>query len=323
MSHRTIHTALLLSALAAAPAAAQPGGTIQSLRPSPVATFSINGSPTSETDAFHPLVSLSTFYTGGPVSQLQFLWPFYRVAGDSVQRPFGNYTKSDGFAVSGSSSWPSSQSPNPSTANYTWTDFGPNGPRFTANETMTITSGPTDYDAKLTQSLQITNPGPAPLTIALFEAATPYLGGNVSSLSASGGNGSMSVINSSGYEVNFSAAGATTYQAATDYTLQNLLYGGPAGNLNDTGLPVVNYNASQTGHPIGLAFEWSATIPPGSETFNSTITTAFVPEPGSFALAGAAAIAAAAARRLRRRYGGGPAIQKSQGVGIRLSVGPT
>jgi hypothetical protein len=179
-----------------------------------------------------------------------------------------------------------------------WTDFGPPGvPRFTAKETLTLANGPTPAEVTLAQSLQITNPGASPLSISVFELAVPDPNGSNTGYSASGGPNAMTVA-AGGTGVTLSAVGASAYQAATDPSLGNLLYGGPAADLNDTGLPISGY----TPHPylISLAYEWTATIPAGgSQTFSSAIT---VPEPNSFALAAlAAALSATAVRRWRVR----------------------
>jgi hypothetical protein len=182
-----------------------------------------------------------------------------------------------------------------------WTDSGPSGTRFTAQETLTITSGPGNFDAALAQSLQITNPGASPLTISVYEAVVPNPSGSQIH-SASGGLNAISVTNTIGRTITFSATGAAHYQAATDTALNNLLLAGPAADLNDSGLPISNFNTAQAGRLIVVAMEWTATVPPnGSVTFSSAITTSGVPEPSSFLLVGGVALLTAAGRRFLRR----------------------
>jgi hypothetical protein len=287
MSRCTSLAALVVAVLAAAPVAAQPGGSIET-SVFQRQTYSLTGSPSNQTDQFNPTGFDLFAYS---LNHLNFSWPFYRVAGDTVQRPFGNYVKSDGFNVSGTSSWPAGGNGN--TATYNWTDFGPGGvARFTAKETLTISTNAAG-DAILSQAVQITNPSSTtPLSISLFELAVPKPGGDASRVfSASGGLGGITET-SGGYSVTVTPTNATAYQLVTTNSLGNLLYGGTAGDLNNTGLPLTNYDSNATGMYASFAYEWTATIPPNSsQVFNSTIATAIlpVPEPGGFALATVAA----------------------------------
>jgi hypothetical protein len=208
---------IVIAALAAGPAPAQPGGMISA--PSVLggaSSYGLTGSPTGQTDETNPTgFFLNTANSGA--NQLIYNWLFYRVAGDSVQRPFGNYTKSDGFPIVGTSHWPSGQAGGDNTtATYDWNEYTAAGLRFTADETLTISSGATANHATLTQSVTITNPNISPLTISIYEAAIPYPGGGtIQTLSASGGINAIDVL-AGDYRVTFSADGATAYQASTD-----------------------------------------------------------------------------------------------------------
>ncbi|HEX4590039.1 MAG TPA: hypothetical protein VH120_08935, partial [Gemmataceae bacterium] len=163
MSHRTAFTALFFTALAATPAAAQPGGYLD-ISPGP--SYRQGNAPNSETDTFNPQNGFLS--PSNQVPQEQFNWWFYRVAGDPVQRPFGTYTKSDGFGISGTSSYPIFP-PGGTTATYHWTESGPSGVRFTATYTTTLSGSPLGFDSRLDQSFQVSNPNTAPLTISLFD----------------------------------------------------------------------------------------------------------------------------------------------------------
>jgi hypothetical protein len=273
-------------------ASAQPGGQVTSPGPAPNfpqhAQYNLTGSPTNETDEFDPHSYNFNAVVGG--NQLNFNWIFYRVSGDSVQRPFGTYLKSDGFNIVGSSSWPAGGNGN--TATYQWTEFGPSGPRFTANYVMTLSNGPATTDAALSQSLKITNPNSAPLTIALFNLVVPFPGASGNNLFAAGGINSITETNGV-YNIAVSATTANAFQAATNLSIENLLTGGPAGDLNNSGLPISGFSASPD--LISLAYEWSLTIPGnGSDTISDTIAISHaIPEPGTLALAAAAAVVAA------------------------------
>jgi hypothetical protein len=90
------------------------------------------------------------------------------------------------------------------------------------------------------------------------------------------------------YDVTFSATGAAAYQADLTGTLVPELYGGPAADLNDTGLPANFVPGDRT---MGLAMEWSETIAANSSiTVSSEIAISqAVPEPGTMILCGGAA----------------------------------
>jgi hypothetical protein len=195
MSSRAASVALLAAALSAAPAAAQPGGSMKIVAPpgSPSdIIYGENNGPTSETT---PGPGTATLMPGTGVKQLNTNWWFYRVQGDSRERPFGAYTKSDGFTITGTSSWPSPITGG-NTATYTWIENGASGPRFTAGYTMVLSSGggTTAYDARLDQSFQINNPNPSPLTISLFNFVYWDLEGDFNTqVGAAGDSNSISV----------------------------------------------------------------------------------------------------------------------------------
>jgi hypothetical protein len=142
-------------------------------------------------------------------------WWFYRVQGDTRERPFGIYTKSDGFTISGASSWP-----NPVTGGhmsaYTWTENGAAGPRFTADYSLALMpgNGIVPYTGQLNQTFEITNPNSSPLTISLFNLVLWAPGGNYFStpVTATGDINSISVTDGL-YEDTHTALGATAFQA--------------------------------------------------------------------------------------------------------------
>ena len=302
MPRRIAFSILAIAAIVVAPSAAQPGGGLSTPNFPPQAGYGFGGSPSSQTDVSNP--SQFLFYPTSGVNQLAFNWWSYHIAGDSVQRPFGTYQKSDGFAITGTSNWPTGG--NGTTSSYNWTEFGPpaGGIRFTAAYTLTLSSGPTMYDAKLSQSFQINNPNSVPLTISLFDHAVWEPGGHTFGLSASGGIGAISVTDGT-YNDTHMAIAATAYQAAADATLGNLLYGGTAADLNNAGLPIVN---TPPGSLLpSTAFEWTLTIPAdGSAIVQSELITArAVPEPGTmaFTAAAAAGLFVLGRRRLLNRNG--------------------
>jgi hypothetical protein len=304
MCHRVCTSLLVLSAFLTY-ARAQPGGAIYSPGAPPntlqFAQYGLTGSPTSETDEFDPHSFIFNAVSGG--QQLHFNWFFYRVAGDAVQRPFGVYQKSDGFNINGTSSWPTMTSSTVNSSSYHWTENGASGPRFSATYSMTLSNGPTTTDALLSQSLQISNPNPTALNIALYNLAVPQPGNALGPFFASGNINSIRETNGT-YDVTVSPTGASAFQSATDLSLENSLTGGPAADLNNTGLPIVNYSPNPD--LISIAYEWQEVVPGnGSVTISDTIAISHaVPEPGTLALCGAAVSAGlgwAARRRKARR----------------------
>lgn len=295
---------MVLAALVAAGlvsrSVAQPGGQITSPGPPPFypqyAEYGLTGSPTSQTDSSDP----HNYYLQPPMEGSQILanWVFFRTAVDSVQYPFGNYVKSNGYNITGTSVWPSGGAGN--TAVYNWTDYGPpsGGAVFSAIYTMVLTNGPQTPDARLKQSLQITNPNSTPLTISLYNAMVPYPGGTSTIYTSSGGLGNI-LATDGAYDVTFSATGATAYEADTTGTLGALLYGGPATDLNDSGIPATTTHDNPV---MLLAMEWTETIPADSAiTISSAISISqAVPEPATLALCGVAAGMAAALRLPKR-----------------------
>ncbi len=276
MSNRSYRVALLATALAVAPAGAQPGGGMLHTYSTGTVGYGENTAPTSETSVGPETV---VFSPGTGVIQLADNWWFYRVQGDSRERPFGTYTKSDGFTITGTSNWPLNN--NGQTASCAWTENGAGGPRFTAAYNLALSGGPTAYDARLDQTFQITNPNPTPLAISLFDfvawspgnsrTAQVVAAGNVDSVSVTDGN----------YVDTHMAVGASAFQAAQAPALANLLTDGAPNDLNNTGLPYA-------GNLFDDAFEWTLTIPADSSQSvdSSLITAKAVPEPSPLSLAG-------------------------------------
>jgi hypothetical protein len=216
-----------------------------------------------------------------------------------VQRPFGAYQKSDGFNINGASSWPGPGSTNFTTSSYQWTENGPSGPRFNATYMMALTNGPATTDAKLSQTLQISNPNPTALQVALFKLTAPQPGDGVGPFSAAGNVNSILVTNGV-YDVTVSANGANAYKAVTDPSLGIMLAGGPSGDLNNTGLPVANYTPAP--YLIGMAYEWMEIVPGnGSVTISDSIAISHaVPEPGTLIFCAGAAVGGCLMRWRRR-----------------------
>src|SRR5687768_1599184 len=86
---------LSLAALAAAWLASPAYG--QTTLTSGNATFTLKAPPTGESSATYSDVALRP---DGGTNHLWSQWLFYRVAGDTRERPFGNYTKTGGGSVS-------------------------------------------------------------------------------------------------------------------------------------------------------------------------------------------------------------------------------
>jgi hypothetical protein len=215
-------------------------------------------------------------------------WWFYRVQGDTRERPFGTYTKSDGFTIAGTSNWPAGGLG--STASYHWTENGAAGVRFTADYTLALVAGTTVYDgARLDQTFRINNPNSQPLTIALFDLARWSPAGNDFGLTATGGVTGITVSHGSAPLDTHTAVGANAFQVGQALTF---LVDSSVNDLNNTGLPYSGDNFLD-------AFEWNLTIPAnGSLSVQSSLITA-VPEPSALILTGAAA-AIGLARVLRR-----------------------
>ncbi len=290
MMHRVAPAALIIAGLGLAPAAAQPGGGIFSLPNFGGAAYSQGTpAPTSETNAGPPF---SHFVPTESVNQLALNWWFYRVSGDTRDRPFGTYTKSDGFTITGTSSWPMNGTGNMSS--YSWTENGSSGVRFNAVWANTVTGG-TMYQGQVNQSFQITNPNSTPLNISLFNLALWSLSNNADNAVIANGNANAITVTDGVYQETHSAVGASAFQAATDPTLENLLTGGTPYNLNNTGLPYA-------GDLFTDAFQWNLTVPANSSvTVQSALISAqAVPEPSGLLLVGATGVGALAQRRRKR-----------------------
>lgn len=302
---KCIATALFLVAVVASPAAAQPGGVTEGF---PLGTiYGQADAPLGETDT--TIHGRPEFMAPNGVNNLAYNWWIYRVAGDPVQRPFGTYTKSDGFTITGTSSYPHPPETSGPTATYNWTELGPNGTRFTAVYTTTVSGVQNSTtQAHLAQTFQITNPNPTALDIVLFNEAQLTPGGIASgTIGATGDVNSIDATNGA-YNLTFSAIGASNYQVTLPSTNFPNLYGSPAMDLNNTGLP-----SSGTSFPQA-AFEWSLTVPGNGSVTVSSSFDAFVavPEPGTLFLLGFAAAAGAlrsAASRQKPPTSGFPAYR--------------
>ncbi len=291
MSHRARTAALMVAALMAAPADAQPGGGMTLTRAGGVVDYGQNNAPTSETSVGPQTVFFSP---ASGVNQVGDNWWFYRVQGDTRERPFGTYTKSDGFTITGTSNWPPNN--NGQAASYAWTENGASGPRFTATYDLALSGGPTAYDARLDQTFQITNPNPTPLTISLYDLVAWVPNDNFSAQLTASGNANTISVTDGTYVDTHTAVGATAFQAGSGPALANLLTNSSPDDLNNTGLPY-------SGMPyFADAFEWTLTIPgDGAQSVESSLITAHaVPEPNPLFLVGPVAAVLAIARR--RRY---------------------
>jgi hypothetical protein len=274
----------------AGPSAGQPGGGLSTM----TSGYGQGTAPTSETSSTAPTTYFAAFNAQNGMFQN---WWYYRVQGDTRQRPFGIYTKSDGFTITGTSSYPSPVIAG-TTSTYNWTENGANGPRFTANYVATLSStGPIGgpNSATVAQSFQITNPNSAPLTIFLYDLASWNVTPTTPGAIVTGGLNAITV-DGGFYRAVHSATGATAYQATEYPALQNLLTGSSVHDLNDSGVPAV-YNFAVD------AFEWDLTIPANSSmTVQSSLAlSAAVPEPSTFALTALAGLTIAYLRRPYRR----------------------
>jgi hypothetical protein len=283
-------TAVTLTALAlfATSAAAQSGGTLTD----GAAVYVQQPAPSGESLAsptgavFEP--------EGVSPNQLFQNWWYYRTEVDSREYPFGTYLRSAGGQISGTSNYSGH------TATYNWTDSAVGGAtRFTALYTTTLTHGAQTGTATLTQTMQITNPGPSVLDMVLFNYADIDANGSPSGSNPNGTNratGGLSgiTVTDGPWSVVHSAVGASHYQVSGYSDIRDSLLDANLNNLTDTGLPFGPND--YTG-----AFEWSLSIPAGqSATVTSTIAVSPVPEPGSLLMTAAVSAAAIGLRRRRR-----------------------
>lgn len=298
-----------LTAVAAVPALGQPGGNLIAGN----TQYGQTAAPTAETAAGP---SNTAFLAGTNVPQMSLNWWFYRVQGDSRERPFGTYTKSDGFAITGTSSYPPLP-PGGNTASYQWTENGPSGTRFTATYTTTLSAGHTQFDSTLHQTFEITNPTPVPLTIFLYDLAFWEPGNHFTGVTGSLQSDAIAVTDGV-YEDTHTGPGALAYQASGDASLVTLLTNSSVNDLNNTGLPFAGNNFND-------AFEWALTVPPnqGESVTSDLVIAHVVPEPSTMLFSAAAAIAALACWPSRSQYDpGGRRSRLAPGVPCpRLCVG--
>jgi hypothetical protein len=254
------------------PAPAQPPGEVTHGN----ARYFFSGGASSELGAGHITFLEPEGITTG--SHLSINAWFYRVSGDTRERAFGVYTKSDGGTISGTSNY----SGNVVTLTYTETLGG--STRFTVLYTGVLTDGPAANIATLSQSFAVTNAsGTAPLTIALFNYANIETGATSTGDKVTGGLSFMNAVDGANRVV-FTPAGASAYQAGFAPTLLSLLTDSNVNNLNNTGLP---YDESGVDNFSG-AYQWNVTLNPGQTiTIMNTIAVnpVAVPELSSLLLA--------------------------------------
>jgi hypothetical protein len=230
-------------------------------------------------------------------------WWYYRVFGDSRERPFGNYTKPGG---AGSISTIETVTGTASMI-YTITERGPgagNPIRFTAVLAYTLSSGPGGAWPLLEMSLAITTRTAAPLTIAFYNYLDADVQGTASNDSAMmSAPGVIRITDAGGFPLYHAAAVPDAYRVTAANTLRSALLNNSITNLNNTGLPFSN--ANYTG-----AWQWNVSLAPNqTSTIYSVISTSDpgtlppageVPEPSSLALVLLGAAAMVGARRVRR-----------------------
>jgi len=223
-------------------------------------------------------------------------WWYYRVQGDSRERPFGNYTKSGGGTVT------TTEVSTGNKSTFTITERAANNSvRFNAVLAYTLSSGPSGSWALLEMALRVTNPTAVPLTVAFFNYLDADIAGSANNDSATLHKPDVIRITDPGGQVFYhSAVNPNAYRVTAANTLRTALLDASVTNLNNTGLPF------GAGNYTG-AWQWNATIAPGQSI---TLYSAFgnvepvsVPEPETWAMvaAGAALICAAGIRRKARR----------------------
>jgi hypothetical protein len=219
-------------------------------------------------------------------------WWFYRVAGDTRERPFGNYTKTGGGAVT----MTGSAAANVMTFNLTETDAAA-VTRFTSVLTFTITN--VANGTQVAQRLVVTNPGATPLSLSFFNYAD-YDVPTASSNTATGGLGGITVTNTAATQFgqHTPLTPANAFQVMPFSTLRGLLADTAVNNLSNSGLPFA------AGDYTG-AFQWDLTIAAGDSAIIdvalSNLNSLAVPEPGTIALMGMTGISSLIAFRFLRR----------------------
>lgn len=243
------------------------------------ANFFRGNAPTFETST-GPTVDFRP--EGGATTDHMFGgWWYYRVSGDTRERPFGIYTNSAGGALAGSSTYAGN------TATYNWTETDSAAVvRFNAVYTSVLTDGLTPGSATLTNTFSITNPGSVPLVITLFNYADFDVNASAGGDSATGNINSMTITEGS-TSIVFSASNASAFQVAAFAAVRDLLLNANVDNLNNTGLPF------GPGDFTG-AYQWNLTVQPGG-TLNvesAWAITVAVPEPATLACVGAGVVTA-------------------------------
>ena len=132
---------------------------------------------------------------------------FYRVDGDTRERPFGNYTKTDGGTVA------MSGSPSGNTMTYSITESAASGTRFTATWTLQLQDGTVPGEATVLHSVTVTNPTASPLTLSLYHFLDFDLAESTSD-SATGGMNEMKVADGGLYGTYKPLTTASRFQAS-------------------------------------------------------------------------------------------------------------
>lgn len=267
-----------------APLWAQPGGSLTDGN----AVYTQGAAPTS-VGSTGPTAD---FRPEGPTTtdHLFQMWWWYRVSGDSRERPFGSYT--DGTrTISGTSNYSGN------TAVYTWTVADSGGDLFLARWTKVLNDGTHTGEAYLSQTFQVTNLTSSALDLSLFMYADIDLNGSGANDSATlVAPGLIQITDGGSIFAEMLGVGASAYQVLPFAALRALLTNTSVDNFNNTGLPFGPDDF--TG-----GFQWNLNIPAG-QTVSINASLAAIPEPHVMALAGLGMIGGAAAysrRRLRRR----------------------
>ncbi|HET6572175.1 MAG TPA: hypothetical protein VFG68_01115 [Fimbriiglobus sp.] len=176
---------LALAALATAWLASPARG--QTTLTSGNATFTLNAVPTNENSATYSNVTFRP-EGGTTTNHLYSQWLFYRVAGDTRERPLGTYTRSDGGTVS------LSGSASADTMTYAIAESAASVTRFTGNWTLQLQDGTVPGAATVLHTVTITNPlsATSDLTLSLYHYLDFDLTGNFSN-SASGDLSGMTI----------------------------------------------------------------------------------------------------------------------------------
>ena len=250
-----------VSAVAVAPASAQLTGTLTNGN----ATFTQTSTPTSIGStqmraSFRPEGGTTT-------NSLYDQWMFYRVTGDTRERPFGNYS-SGGITTALTGNFAGS------TATYNLTDSNALGTRFTAAWVINLVDSAAPNTATLNHAVTINNPGLTPLTISLFQYVDIDLADTAGGQSASGGINGMTSTNGTLNGTLTPITPATNFQASAFSALRTSLTDNSITNLSNSGLPF-------SPGDVTFAYQWDVTIPAGGSTvISSQMGVSPVPEPG-------------------------------------------